>query len=1171
MSLAVAAKVAAAPLGPVASDPVVFTENGNVVHSGDIFAIGSHTITATATDAHNNSSSTSFTIKVQDTTPPSAAISTQMLASDTGASSTDRITSNGAVTLTGTDADAVGVASVHVLDGTTDLGAATLNGDGTWSFSTTLAQGSHALSAKATDTSGNSSTTAAAPTILVDQTAPSETFATVTLISDTGSSATDFITSNGGVHFAGTVSDSGGAGIDTVRVFNGATLLGTATVSAAGWSLDTTLAEGAYSQLEVIATDLAGNSSSASNGQAIIIDQTDPGETISSTIGTDTGLTPTISSGGLTKDNTLALSGTVDDANGVASVHVFDGATDLGAATITGSIWSFTTTALADGLHSFTARATDVAGNATTTSAVTGTVDTTADLNGDLAVSFATNNAAVPGDVNAAHASAASFSVSGLDADATATVTFSGISKSTGTTTTVTKTLAANGSSTVDLSGFKDGTITAAISATDTASNTANGAGASTVLDTTADVGGDLAVSFAATNAAVPGDVNAAHASAASFSVAGLDADATATATFSGISKSTGTTTTVTKTLAANGSSTVDLSGFKDGTITAAISATDTASNTANGAGASALLDTTAPTVTSITVTNSQGNNRTVEFTFSEAVTGFDSADVTVNKGVLGTVTPIDASHYTEVITNATGNPDNIQVVASGTGTSSWTDLAGNGGLGSSLINIHPAGIAGDPITLALNNPTHAGPIAVTVEGLLPDWSPNSGTLNPDGTWSVTTTDPSTLTVATPSNFAGAAVLNVTETWTNTDGSIGTAFITDNVEAYAPGSPIFAVSGDDNLTGSSGADTFVFAQPIGNDTVFSFDAAADKIDLIGFAGLACYGDLAIADDANGNARVTLGAGGSITLKGVDASALSAANFEFEIEPVTENPGTMTIGDGAMLPLGGTVDNTGTVALSSTGDETDLEILVHGLTLEGGGTVTLSDSSQNAVFGGDPAAVLTNIDNTILGAGRIGQGQLTLDNRGTILANGSNALVIDTGANVIANSGILEATGAGGLQVKSDIANTGELWANGGNVTVSGAVMGSGTAEIDGSAMLEFAGASSAATTFGAGASGTLKLDQSGGFSGTIAGFAGGDGIDLGDVGFGSSTALAFAANADGSGGTLTVSDGTHTANLQLLGQYAATGFQAAADAGTGTMLTYVPQEANAGGLLTKPV
>ena len=51
--------------------------------------------------------------------------------------------------------------------------------------------------------------------------------------------------------------------------------------------------------------------------------------------------------------------------------------------------------------------------------------------------------------------------------------------------------------------------------------------------------------------------------------------------------------------------------------------------------------------------------------------------------------------------------------------------------------------------------------------------------------------------------------------WTNADGSSGYAIVADNVEAYAPGAPIFAISGDDNLTGSSGNDVFVLAQPIG--------------------------------------------------------------------------------------------------------------------------------------------------------------------------------------------------------------------------------------------------------------------------------------------------------------------------------------------------------------------
>src|SRR4029077_14970311 len=116
------------------------------------------------------------------------------------------------------------------------------------------------------------------------------------------------------------------------------------------------------------------------------------------------------------------------------------------------------------------------------------------------------------------HAAAASYTVAGVDADATATVTFAGILKSTGLAGTLAGD-GSNGTHTIDLSGFQDGTVTVAIAATDTAGNHATGTGGSTLLDTSADTGAALSVSFDATNAAVAGDVSAAHAAAASYTV----------------------------------------------------------------------------------------------------------------------------------------------------------------------------------------------------------------------------------------------------------------------------------------------------------------------------------------------------------------------------------------------------------------------------------------------------------------------------------------------------------------------------------------------------------------------------------------------------------------------------------------------------------------------------
>jgi hypothetical protein len=473
-----------------------------------------------------------------------------------------------------------------------------------------------------------------------------------------------------------------------------------------------------------------------------------------------------------------------------------------------------------------------------------------------------------------------------------------------------------------------------------------------------------------------------------------------------------------------------------------------------------------------------------------------------------------------------------------------------------------PAGVAGNPINLALTDLSGVDALTtMTISGMPADWSLNQGTNLGDGTWTVQTNDLSALTVTTAADYVGAMVLGVTESWTNADGSTGTASMSDNVEAFAPGSPIFAWSGNDTLTGSSGKDLFVFSQPIGHDTVYSFDPAADQIDLIGYAGFASFADVQthMTEDAAGNAVIALGAGQSITLQGVLEASLANANFVLDQTPVLNNAGTMTINDGAMLPLSGTINNAGTIALNSTGDESDLQLVEHGITLTGAGHVVLSDSIENVIGGTSADVTLTNVDNTISGAGQIGAGELTLINEGTIDATGTNSLTIDTGANVVTNTGTLEATGSGGLAIASSIANSGILWANGGNITVQGGVSGNGIAKIDGTGTLDFEASSTANVVFDPGAAGKLKLGDSFHFNGTISGFTGSDTIDLANLG--SATAsISYHENAAVTGGTLAVSDGAHTVELSLLGQYTANNFSIVPDQVKGTVVAYVPHD-----------
>ncbi|MET4767544.1 hypothetical protein [Bradyrhizobium ottawaense] len=182
--------------------------------------------------------------------------------------------------------------------------------------------------------------------------------------------------------------------------------------------------------------------------------------------------------------------------------------------------------------------------------------------------------------------------------------------------------------------------------------------------------------------------------------------------------------------------------------------------------------------------------------------------------------------------------------------------------------------------------------------------------------------------------------------------------------------------------------------------------------------------------------------------------------------------------------------------------------------------------------------------------------MILVNQGTINATGTNALEIDTGSNTVVNSGTIAASGSGGLVIDSNVDNSGLLWAHGANITLNGSVSGSGTALMDGVATVEFGAASSAHVALDAAATGTIVLHDSFDFSGVVSGFDGDDHLDLLDVAFGDGTTASYVANQAGTGGILSVTDGVHTANISLFGQYDPASFQTEADKNMGTLISY---------------
>ena len=119
----------------------------------------------------------------------------------------------------------------------------------------------------------------------------------------------------------------------------------------------------------------------------------------------------------------------------------------------------------------------------------------------------------------------------------------------------------------------------------------------------------------------------------------------------------------------------------------------------------------------------------------------------------------------------------------------------------------------------------------------------------------------------------------------------------------------------------------------------------------------------------------------------------------------------------------------------------------------------------------------------------------------------------------------------------------------GAISNAAAVVGAG-------ATLELTSEYSGTVSF-AGSTGTLKIDNSSSFSGAIAGqLAVGDVIDLADITYGPNTTIHYSGN--NSPGTLTVSDGTHTASIALQGNYSPANFTAMSDGHGGTSVVDPP-------------
>ncbi len=229
---------------------------------------GSHSIRARATDAAGNQGTLSapYTLVV-DTTAPAAPTSLLLAAADdTGTSSTDGITNKtSALTITGST---IASAVVELFDGTTSLGKTTADATGKFTLDVSLAEGTHAITARATDVAGNQSEASLALPIVVDTTAPlPPSLLDLAAEDDNGASNTDNITSK-----TSNLTISGATEVGArIELFDGTTSLGTVFVSADGtFAKDINLALGQHN-ITARATDAAGNVSAATSALEITV------------------------------------------------------------------------------------------------------------------------------------------------------------------------------------------------------------------------------------------------------------------------------------------------------------------------------------------------------------------------------------------------------------------------------------------------------------------------------------------------------------------------------------------------------------------------------------------------------------------------------------------------------------------------------------------------------------------------------------------------------------------------------------------------------------------------------------------------------------------------------------------------------------------------------------
>jgi large repetitive protein len=741
------------------------TDGGTTWSSSFTAAEGSNSVLVHQIDVAGNvgtNASLSFTL---DTTAPSAPSATLSL--DTGASDSDGITSNGALTLTGVES---GATVAYSIDGGT-----------TWSSSFTAAEGSNSVLVRQTDVAGNTGTTSSL-SFTLDTTAPIAP--TVGLEADSGASNSDGITN------VGTLSVTG--------VESGATVA-YSTDGGNTWSSTFTAAEGSNTVL-VRQTDIAGNAGDAAT-LSFTLDTTAP--TVPTVaLAADTGSSNADS---ITSDGTLALTGVESGASVQYSID-------------NGATWSSSFSAT-EGSNSVLVRQTDVAGNVGTSGSLSFTLDTTAPT--APTVALATDTGASNSD---GITSNGTLNVTGLEAGASAQYSVDG-----GNTWSSSFT-AAEGSNTV------------LVRQTDVAGNTGASSSVSFTLDTHGPVAPTLALasdtgSSGSDHITKNGTLNLSGIESGATVAYSVDGGATWSSSFSAV----------------------------EGSNAVLARQTDVAGNIGATSSLSFTLDTTAPNAPTVALAVDSGVSNSDHITNNGtlALSGIESG-ATVQYSVDG---------------GNTWNGSFTAVQGSNSVMVHETDVAGNISAASSLSFILDTATAapafttaqlnGSSSTMTMGGTSEANSV-VTIYDLTTGKVAGTATTNSSGAWTFTT-----------GKVSGIHTFNIAAT----DTAGNTAHTsTEAIIGTMGNETIRDVSGqNDILSGAQGIDTFVFGNGFGNDIITDFIPGMGTHEMIQFSKLTFASFTAMmshTQQVGTNVVIADGAGDTLTLIGINIADVKSVDFSF---------------------------------------------------------------------------------------------------------------------------------------------------------------------------------------------------------------------------------------------------------------------------------------------------